>query len=383
MAWQVRKFVLLTGPSMIAFCTFYIQIDMTGTYLLTGMYLAVQSSPKVSVLLSVYNGQRFLRQSIESILNQTFLDFEFIIVDDGSSDDSVKIIESYHDPRVVFLRHLSNQGLVTSLNDGLSIASGQLIARQDADDISLPNRLEEQIKYFDQNPQLVIAGSAGYLIDDTGKHVGKFSVPSSDAEIRWTLLLANSFAHPTVMIRANTLHDHNLRYNSRMQHAEDYDLWSRLLAYGQGKNIEKPLIQYRCHAQQISNIYSKKQKTIAAVIALTNLQRIGVSIPIYEVNMLCSWFSRPRLLTKEQRDVCLKIFEILNMFEKRESIELTQIAIIRKKIVERIFRRITWKELLQIGTIQLLGLWLCKYRARVFAHFVKNLTQKKVGVCLE
>ncbi len=133
----------------------------------------MSENPKVSVIMSVYNGDKYLREAIESILNQTFTDFEFIIVNDGSTDNSLEIIESYDDERIKTINNKKNIGLTKSLNKALKFAKGKYIARQDADDVSLPNRFEKQVEYLDSHPEVALVGTSVYLIDENGKIIGK------------------------------------------------------------------------------------------------------------------------------------------------------------------------------------------------------------------
>jgi glycosyltransferase involved in cell wall biosynthesis len=239
-------------------------------------------SPKVSVVMSVYNGERYLQQAINSILNQSFCDFELIIVDDGSTDDTAAIVNSYRDPRIVRFRHATNQGLIASLNFGLTRARGELIARQDADDISLPNRLEEQVGLCDREPQVVIVGSGCHLIDETGTHLGIWRYPLSNTDVRWHMLFHCGFAHTSVMFRADALRRNRLQYEEQAKHAEDYDLWSRLLSYGQGQNTAQVLVKYRRHSHQVSSISAEQQKSVAARISESNLKRLGIHITSHD-----------------------------------------------------------------------------------------------------
>jgi hypothetical protein len=205
------------------------------------------TQPKVSVLMSVYNGERYLREAVESILNQTSTDFEFIIVDDGSTDSTQSILESYDDPRLLLARNQENIGLTRSLNKGLALAQGEYVARMDADDIAMPYRFEKQIAFLEKHSETGILGSNGRLIDANGRERGLYQLPPSDLQIRWRFLLANPFLHPTVMIRRNVLAQNGLIYDEAFQATQDYELWTRILKYTRGANLSELLIQYRLH----------------------------------------------------------------------------------------------------------------------------------------
>ena len=156
----------------------------------------------LTVLMSVYNGSRFLREAIESILNQTFYDFEFIIINDGSTDRTAEILATYQDKRIRIVRNSDNIGLTKSLNEGLKLARGKYIARQDADDISLPKRLERQISYLEAQPDIALLGTWANSIDERGKILWEMRPPSDPSLLRWSMLFNNNMIHSSVMFNA-------------------------------------------------------------------------------------------------------------------------------------------------------------------------------------
>ncbi len=201
--------------------------------------------PLVSVLMSVHNDLQYLRESIDSILYQTFGDFEFILIDDGSTDDSGSFLKNLSDPRVKLLVNPSNIGLTASLNIGLDLARGKYLARMDADDISEPLRLERQVGFLEAHPHIGIVGCSRHLIDEEGKSIAIAPALEDDLAIRWKCLMGNPFAHPTVMIRRQVLLDNALRYDRSFRTAQDYELWTRLLPCTQSANLPDPLVRYR------------------------------------------------------------------------------------------------------------------------------------------
>lgn len=217
--------------------------------------------PLVSVLMSVHNDLPYLRESVDSILNQTLGDFEFILIDDGSTDGSGDFLKGLSDPRVKLLVNPSNIGLTASLNLGLEIARGKYIARMDADDICELRRLESQVNFLEAHPPIGIAGCSRHLIDEAGNTVAIAPALEGDLAIRWKCLMGNPFAHPTVMLRRSVLLDHALRYNPAYRTAQDYELWTRLLPCSQAANLPEPLVRYRLRngisrgskSQQLSN----------------------------------------------------------------------------------------------------------------------------------
>lgn len=218
------------------------------------------TSPAVTVLMSVFNGEEYLRKAIESILGQTFSDFEFLIINDGSTDDTGSILEheAKRDARIKFFEQ-DNQGLVASLNFGLSNARGQLIARIDADDIAYPLRLEKQVAYMNDHPELLALGSAITLIDEKGRTVKEINYPTGTNKVKSAMMLGSKLAHPTVMMRREQVIQAGA-YREACRHAEDYDLWLRLLEIGKIDNLDEPLLYYREHDKKISVTESFAQR---------------------------------------------------------------------------------------------------------------------------
>ncbi|WP_020405752.1 glycosyltransferase family 2 protein [Hahella ganghwensis] len=230
---------------------------------------------KISVVMPVYNGENFLNDAIESILNQTFTEFEFIIVNDGSIDRSLEIIESYskNDNRIVVISRYENMGLLYSLNEALDRAKGEFIARMDADDISLPTRLEKQLLYLEQN-ELDICGCHYYLINDRGDYIDAALVPVVGESFPVYLSYTTPFAHGAVMFRSSLLAE-EIKYGCRgYKSAEDYALWSELYArnYAFG-NVNEFLFLYRDISSSLSKVNSKSVKKDAIRISKKNLQK--------------------------------------------------------------------------------------------------------------
>ncbi len=211
--------------------------------------------PFVSVIMPVYNAEKYLKEAIDSILQQTFTDFELLIFNDGSTDNSLKIINSYTDDRIILAYNGENKGYVAHLNEGIRIARGKYIARMDADDVSLPDRFEKQIEFLEKKTEYIMCGSRVLL---TGKDNYELDLPIEDDEIRLKMLYINPFAHSSVMIRANILKENFLYYQERYMPAEDYNLWIRLVDYGKLYNIKKTLLIYRVHGNNIS--FKKKNE---------------------------------------------------------------------------------------------------------------------------
>ncbi|MEM6884010.1 MAG: glycosyltransferase [Verrucomicrobiota bacterium] len=209
-------------------------------------------SPYVSIIMPVYNTASYVHEAIDSVLKQSFQDFELLVYDDGSTDGSVSVIESFSDPRIRLVKSEVNQGYTTWLNRGLQDSRGELIARMDADDISAPERLEKQVAWMRKNPQGVLLGTCCRLIDAKGAEVGRKLHPTSNAALQWELLLDNPFQHPSVMMRAEILRQYGLEYDLSLQPTEDYGLWAHLALHGEVGNLPECLLDYRVHDTQIS-----------------------------------------------------------------------------------------------------------------------------------
>ncbi|MCK4815385.1 glycosyltransferase [bacterium] len=205
-------------------------------------------NPKISVIMSVYNGEKYLRKAIESVLSQTFTGFDFIIVNDGSTDDSLRIIQSYHDERIRVINNEWNIGLTKSLNKAIKESCAEYIARQDADDISLPNRFDEQMQFFEKHPEVSLLGTSIYRIDSNGKMTGKMITLAKPT--MKDLFKGNQFNHGSVMVKRRVLDDVG-GYNELCKYAQDHDLWLRIAKHYEVRNLTKILYKLRSHNKNV------------------------------------------------------------------------------------------------------------------------------------
>ncbi len=206
--------------------------------------------PKVSVLMPVYKtDEAFLRAAIESILNQTFTDFEFLILDDCPEDDREAVVKSYADGRIKYVKNERNLGITPSRNKLIEMAEGEYLAVFDHDDISLPTRFEKQVAYLDAHSECGVVGS--WREDFLQNQVYKF--PAEDIEIKKLLTDVCAVTHPASMIRKAVLDEHNLRYEEEYSPAEDYCLWLRLIEFTSFHNIQEVLFKYRLHENNTTN----------------------------------------------------------------------------------------------------------------------------------
>ncbi len=198
---------------------------------------------EISVVMPTYNAEKYLKESIESILNQTFKDFEFIIINDGSTDNSLKIIKGYErkDKRIILINNPKNLGLQKTLNKGLEVAKGKYIVRMDADDISMPNRFKIQFEYLEEHKDIFLVGSSAIVIDEFGNRLGIFEKQNNPSRVKKKLEKSNSVIHPSIMFR-----NEGFFYREKFKTSEDYDLYLRILSSGRKiTHLPDFLIKYR------------------------------------------------------------------------------------------------------------------------------------------
>lgn len=232
--------------------------------------------PKISVIMPTYNAEKYLREAMDSILAQSFKDFELIVINDCSADGTEQIVLSYQDPRIVYLKNEKNLGVAGTLNRGLQVAKGKYIARMDSDDRSVPERFEKQLAYLEENPNAVLCGSRVTIFTDAGEqHLALY--PTQDRQIRTGLLFGCPLAHPSVMIRKSVMDEHGLQYEEAFEKVEDYRLWTRLSECGQLCNLPEPLLYYRKHPGQVCATSSQAQYEGKLRLAAGLLPRVGIS----------------------------------------------------------------------------------------------------------
>ena len=231
----------------------------------------------ISVLMPVYNAQRYVAQAVASILQQTFRDFEFLIVDDGSTDRSLKILQAYaaQDSRITLVSR-PNTGYVRALNELLAMARGEFIARMDADDIALPDRFARQVEFLRHHPQVLCVGGAQDWIDGAGRFLLHHPEAETDAEIQALALVGHTpMNHPSVMLRRQALVDIG-GYDEDLCPSEDLDIWLKLGERGQLANLPDTVLQYRQHDQSVSEIYQLQQTAKRRECCERAWQRRGV-----------------------------------------------------------------------------------------------------------
>ena len=224
------------------------------------------SAPVVSVVMPVYNGEAYLAEAVESILSQTLRDLELVIIDDGSTDGTASILRRYGQAdRRVRVQIRTHRGLVAALNEGCGLARGTYIARMDADDVALPDRLQKEVAFLEAHPDVAVVGGCQDVVNEHGDVIERIRMPEGDADIRARIGQENAMSHPTAMFRKEVF-ERVGGYRLAVAYAEDYDLWLRIAERHQLANLPDTVLRYRIHAGA-SSVRSRKQQVLAKLAA--------------------------------------------------------------------------------------------------------------------
>ena len=243
------------------------------------------TAPLVSVLVAVANGERYVRQAVESVLRQRVTDLELLVVDDGSTDGTPEILEAVEDERLRVLRHDERRGLAGSLNTGLDEARGRYLARMDADDVALPEWLTRSLDLLRRSASLGFVGSGVLDIDEGGCPERLHVHEGGRAALRWRALFSAPVFHDTVVLERDLLERNGLRYDTAFGESEDYDLWTRLLEVTEGDAVEAPLVLHRLHAAQASRLRGGLQRSLALEVSLREIAALAPSLPLEQAEL--------------------------------------------------------------------------------------------------
>lgn len=274
------------------------------------MELTAVYEPLVTVLMSVYNGEKYLIEAIESILNQTFNDFEFLIINDGSMDRSRDIIISYKDPRIRLVDNEENIGLTRSLNKGIAESRGKYIARMDADDISMPERLEKQVAYMEEHCEIAVCGTWGIVKEDERNWEARMPVTHDDIFI--SLIGGNALIHTSVIIRRDLVLEVGF-YDEKLMFAQDYGLWFKFIAKGYKlNNIPEFLIQYNYHSNSISKSKKNNQESFAVEAVIKGFKDVfNLSFRKEHILMFRACI-RGDMCGEKEKKVAIKVIKKIN-----------------------------------------------------------------------
>jgi glycosyltransferase involved in cell wall biosynthesis len=269
--------------------------------------------PLVSFLLAVHNGTRYLGTAVDSVLAQTVRDLELIVIDDASTDGTPDLLAELADERLVVLRNDRQAGLAASLNRGLERASGRYVARLDDDDIAVPVRIEHQLARIRAEPKVAIVGSAVVDLDTEGGRGRTHRLPGGGVALRWHALFSSPFFHPTVLVDREVLDRHGLTYDTAFLESEDYDLWTRLLAFADGANLPEALVEKRVHAGQASLRRGDLQQSFQRQVALREIALVAPELGDEQAVLAWGLGSGRMASTNDAGDALL---ELLAAFER-------------------------------------------------------------------
>lgn len=298
------------------------------------------TEPLVSVIMPVYNCEQYIGDAINSILNQTYNAFEFLIIDDASTDNTKAIIKSFKDSRIELTEKPKNTGYTQSLNYGLAVAKGKYIARMDGDDIAFPERIDKQVSFMESHPDVVVCGTNYQIL---GSKVTKL-LPETHEDLKIELLENTCFGHPTVMIRKHILDEHHLCYDITKEPAEDYALWVSLLHFGKFHNLQDILMYYRVHDHQVSQKRREVQLQSKLLTRIAILQNIDVSFSETDLKVLKNAMSDQAFNFEELRHFIRLKKQLITSnykttFFKPDAFDLYILSLERRKVIHYFLKR--------------------------------------------
>ncbi len=318
-------------------------------------------NPKISVLMPAYNAEKFIDKAIKSILSQTFTDFEFIIINDGSTDNTEEIILSFTDSRIRYVKNETNIKLIQTLNKGIELARGKYIARMDSDDISTPQRLELQYQFMEGNPHIGASSGLIYTISEDGNKIGHSNqyLCTTPTSCIFSSLLRTPISHPSAFIRTDILKKIKYSNDKAALHIEAFVLWGDIIENGyQIAILEKPLVYYRNNSQSISHKYKELQMRNHAKFSKIHIERcLNMKIEQKAVDDL---FITDSTITIRRLNMALKqVDNLYHKFTEKYELtnkELTQITQFKKEFKKSILLRNGKRGPLSVKIISMLQL---------------------------
>lgn len=307
------------------------------------------SEPVISVLTSVFNAGRFFEPSIRSILDQTFRNFEFLIIDDASTDGSAEVAEAWarKDPRIRVIHNAENKGQTACLNQGLQVARGEWIARQDADDLAHPSRLSKQHRFLITQPDVVLLGTNGRIIDEQDRLAGLLDAPLSQQGIKWAAPFLNPFMHTSVIFRAKIIRDQFGGYDEAYRIAQDYELWTRVIASHQSANLPQRLVCYRHLTTSLSKAGRDAAFKEAALVSAREAKRaFGRTLNEREARLIAAF--REGLDPSNRRAFWRLYEELLSKEDARGGDISRTVAMHHLKAAGALFGRAWWLAIAEI-----------------------------------
>lgn len=286
--------------------------------------------PILSVLMPVFNSEKFVADAIKSILHQTFKDFEFLILDDASTDRSLEIVKDFEeqDSRIKAFQNEKNLGVVESRNKLINFSKGKYIAWIDSDDIALENRFEEEIKFLEKHPEIGMVGAYPVIIDEKGKKTGKWWFETNPQKLKIELFFHSPFLSSSVIIRKSRLPQDF--YDSKFPVAEDFDLYSKISEYSEIANIAKFLVKYRINSKGLSKSYTEKMEQLSVQVIKEHAERLGIKLEENTIKNLRKAKKASKIAFKEIAEIeksLISLKDLLsnnNHFDKKAVCEVIQ-----------------------------------------------------------
>jgi glycosyltransferase involved in cell wall biosynthesis len=335
--------------------------------------------PKITVLMPVYNCELYVREAIESILNQTFTDFELLIIDDGSTDDTVATIRTCNDSRIQLIEKPFNTGLTNSLNQGLKMAKGKYIARMDGDDSSKPERFANQVAYLDANPECVLCATAFKIIGSESN----FEFPEQHEAIKLDFLEGNPICHSSVMMRKETLDAHSIIYDKTKEPAEDYEMWIRLSFIGELYMLPEILVEYRVYDKQVSFQRADEQMKLIVEMSFQLLSHLNLEINPEEHQLLEKYFRKNKAITLNELSIFKQLQKKLRLSNNSKFFEpkifMDYVTNLEVRVINLYFKNyVRYNPALFIKYLQAKLKWKIKMAVKEeFKLFVKCMIFKK------
>jgi glycosyltransferase involved in cell wall biosynthesis len=309
--------------------------------------MSLDNQPLVSVTIPVYNAEKYLKETIESILNQTYKYFELIIVNDASTDGSKELILSFKDPRILYLENSENSGIVYTRNHCLRYATGKYIAILDADDIALPTRLEKQVEFLESHSDYGYCGSYYEVVDSNGNFTVRIKVPSNSSEIKSFLLFNNCFCHSSVMIRRELIADSMFTHGYDI--IEDYEMAYRLSRTTKLANLPEFIVKYRVHGKNQTVKNAEKMLSLRKKMDARILKDLNIQFTDFELALHSNFVNSNFLAFKTHADLqnleawLLKLYAITENKKEFNSETIARIIIKRWILLFYLTKRVSYK----------------------------------------
>lgn len=285
----------------------------------------MDNSPILSVLMPVFNSELFVAEAIESILNQTFKDFEFLILDDASTDQSFEIIKDFEkqDSRIKVFKNEKNLGVVASRNKLINLSKGKYIAWLDSDDIALPNRFEEEIKFLGEHPEIGLVGAFPIIIDEFGNKIGKWSFETDPQKLKIELFFHSPFLSSSIVIRKSALPQNF--YDSKFPVAEDFDLYSKISENSDLANIPEFLVKYRINSKGLSKSNSEKMENLSVQVIQEHAERLGIKLEKSTIKNLRKPKTASKITFEEIPEIEKSLILLKNLLLNKDSFNKTAV----------------------------------------------------------